>query len=178
MRFLSVFSLAKTVLSRRVRDNNIVVSLARGVSVNSGFMNEEYETIITMTDYWDGPRSGIANFKGVPHIYESVFDEEADEWSDVFLLMPIDEGTFKLALEDWEIWLRWEQAWREGKAPLDSHPALPEDRERHEQIKPILKEQMKINPERAVKAKADFKRPTPNESLMKAKLVKWLETSG
>jgi len=31
------------------------------------------------------------------------FDDEADEWSDVYWLMPIDEETFALAMEAWTI---------------------------------------------------------------------------
>ena len=29
-----------------------------------------YKEVFTVTDYYDGPRKGIANFKGLPHFYE------------------------------------------------------------------------------------------------------------
>ncbi len=81
-------------------------------------MNKDYEIVYTVTDYWDGPRRGTANYKGAPHFYESLFDEKADDWSDTFLLTPMDEETFKLVLEDWEIWKRWEQAYYKNKSHL------------------------------------------------------------
>ncbi len=29
-----------------------------------------YEQVFTVLDYYDGPRSGIANYNGAPHFYE------------------------------------------------------------------------------------------------------------
>jgi hypothetical protein len=52
---------------------------------------------------------------------------------------------------------------------------LPQDRARYEEIKPIWEERMKINPERTIKAKGEFKRPVPDVSLTEAALVKWTE---
>ena len=56
-----------------------------------------------MTDYFDGPRGGIADYQGRPHLYESIFDDDAGEYSDIFRLSPIPEDLFELALEDWQI---------------------------------------------------------------------------
>jgi hypothetical protein len=95
------------------------------VGVNA---SAEFEIIYTMTDYYDGPRAGIASFHGIPHLYQSLFDYTHDDWTDIYLLKPIDEATFRLALEDWEIYKRWETARMNGQATIDTHPALPEDR--------------------------------------------------
>src|SRR5262249_26721368 len=78
-------------------------------------MGDKYEIVHSMTDFWDGPRQGIANFNGIPHLYESEFDKFTEnDWQDTYLLMPIDEATFQLAMEDWEIWRRWETAFHSG----------------------------------------------------------------
>ncbi len=90
-----------------------------------------YDKVHTVTDYYDGARAGVADFNGQPHYYECQFDEAKDDWSDVFLLKPIDSETFRLALEDWDIWERWNAAYEDGRVSLDTHPALPEDREKH-----------------------------------------------
>jgi hypothetical protein len=37
-----------------------------------------YERVHTMTDYYDGPRKGLANFEGMPHLYEAEWDDQAD----------------------------------------------------------------------------------------------------
>ena len=97
-----------------------------------------YEEVFTVLDYYDGPRKGIASFKGQPHFYDCIFDERKGDYSDLFRLTPVPQSVFQLAMEDWAIWRKWEQAYANGKATIDTHPALPEDRERHEQLKPIL----------------------------------------
>ena len=40
----------------------------------------EYEVVYSMTDFWDRPRGGIANFRGRPHVYRSTYsDMEEDQ---------------------------------------------------------------------------------------------------
>jgi hypothetical protein len=58
-----------------------------------------YDKVYTVTEYYDGARAGVADFNGQPHYYECQFDELEGNWSDVFLLKPIDSETFRLALE-------------------------------------------------------------------------------
>ncbi len=92
-------------------------------------MSDEYDTVHTMTDYYDGPRRGIADVSGRPHVYTSTWaDIDTDEEEDVFELHAIDAETLSLALESWAIWLRWEEAFHDGQTNLHTHPALPEDR--------------------------------------------------
>ena len=80
-------------------------------------MHTTLDIVHTVTNYYDGPRLGIANYHGKPHFYSSVFDEAADGWSDIFLLEPIDDEAFHLAMEDWAIWCRWERAYQRGQTP-------------------------------------------------------------
>jgi hypothetical protein len=116
-----------------------------------------YEIVHTMTDYWDGPRGGIAQFQGRPHVYESLFDQAADDWTDVFLLQPINDETLQLALEDWAIWKRWEAAYTAGLTTIETHPALPADRQRHEELQATLSERLRVDPTTAVRARGDFR---------------------
>ena len=118
--------------------------------------NKRYERVYTVTDYGDEPRSGVADVRGAPHAYQSVFDEERDDWSDYYLLRLLDDETFRLAAEDWEIWQRWEVAFHEGRTSLDTHPALPEDQRRHAEIQASLSQWLRIDPSQAVRAKAEF----------------------
>ena len=109
-----------------------------------------------MPDWYDGPRGGIANFKGRPHAYASLFDE-AQGYSDTFLLMPIDEELFQLALEDWGIWLRWNEAFHAGKAPIETHPALPKERSRHEELNALIADRLRPLPGNSQRAHAEFR---------------------
>ena len=87
-----------------------------------------FEVVYTVTDWNDGPRRGIANYLGKPHLFESDRRGGEDLDAHTFLLMPIDQETLTLALEDWDIWRRWEAAFHQGKTTQEIHPALPEDR--------------------------------------------------
>ncbi|HET9839867.1 MAG TPA: hypothetical protein VFR84_16690 [Candidatus Angelobacter sp.] len=115
----------------------------------------ELETVFTVIDYYDGPRKGIANYQGTPSYYECIFDDVAGDYSDLYYLTPIDQHTFEVAMEDWEIWRRWEAAYHSGKVTLDSHPALPEDRNRHEELQAILDAALQSSP-KAILRKGQF----------------------
>ena len=97
-----------------------------------------FETVHTVTDFYDGPRAGIADFRGEPHYYQSAWDDLNSKWLDNFLLWPVREHVFALALEDWWIWLRWETAFHSGITTQSTHPALPAESTRHETLKAAL----------------------------------------
>lgn len=120
----------------------------------------EFERVYTMTDYYDGPRSGIANFRGMPHEYTCPFEHWKDEYEDLYELRLVDEETFQLALEEWARWIRWEDAYHAGTVSQDTHPALPIDRQRHDEIAPILAARLAALPGPVTRARGTF-RPTP-----------------
>lgn len=116
-----------------------------------------FEVVHTLTDWYDGPRRGVADFQRLPHVFESEWSDGNDMDVDTFLLMPIDSTTFSLALEDWKIWRRWETAFHQGTATRETHPALPEDRKRHEELERLLERRLQIDPAIAIRQKAEFR---------------------
>jgi hypothetical protein len=120
-----------------------------------------YETVYSITEWYDGARGGVADFGGVPHYYENRWNDEQGDWDAIYFLQPLDAETFELAMEDWGIWLRWEQAYKEGRTPHETHPALPEDRDRHNELRRILAARLTIAPATSIKAKAEFKYGEP-----------------
>jgi hypothetical protein len=142
-------------------------------------MSKNFERVYTNTDYYDGPRKGIADFEGKPHAYSCIFERDLDGWSDIFLLMSINEDVLRLALEDWQIWCRWEAAFHQGTITLDSHPALPADRIRHEELKILIGNQLEPNPELSLKCRGEFRAETPiagrglcNQRLLEVRWIK------
>lgn len=113
--------------------------------------------IVHTHDWYDGPRKGIADYQGRPHLFESEWKDGEDLDADTFLLMPVDEDAFLLALEDWQIWLRWAAAYHQGRTTRETHPALPEKRDRHEELKQRLEGRLDVDPARAVRMKAEFR---------------------
>jgi hypothetical protein len=122
-----------------------------------------FETVYTVPSYYDGPRTGIADYHGKPHLFQSEFrdfrtglDGEPPD-DDAFLLMPIDQAVFELALEDGEIWRRWEMAASLGIASIDTHPALPEEQSGHREIQRLLEGRLDVDPAKSVRKGAEFR---------------------
>jgi hypothetical protein len=109
-----------------------------------------YEQVFTVTDYYDGPREGIANYRGQPHFYECIFNEAKDDYLELFRLTPLGTEVFQLAMEDWNIWRRWEIAFHAGQTDISTHPALPHEANRHAELKRILDRSLVTDPERAI----------------------------
>jgi hypothetical protein len=118
--------------------------------------NRAFERVYTMTDYYDGPRGGIADFNGRPHVYESRFEDIRGDDADIYELRAVDARTLALALEDWNIWLRWEDAYYAGGTTTADHPALPADRVRHDEIQKELAARLAALPGPVVRATAAF----------------------
>ena len=118
-------------------------------------MSTDYETVHTMTDYYDGPRRGIADVSGLPHLYTSTWADIDSDDEDVFELRAIDAETLSLALESWAIWLRWEEAFHDGAVGLDTHPALGSaDLARRDELDAILEPRFAAVEARAPDARA------------------------
>lgn len=116
-----------------------------------------FETVHTMTDWYDGPRGGTANVSGRPHLYVSCWSDIDSDDDDIFLLCPISEETLQLAMEDWQIWRRWSRARKQGLVPLETHPCLPQERQRHLVLQQELKNRLILDECTMFAAKAVFK---------------------
>jgi hypothetical protein len=58
-------------------------------------LKNEFEAVHSVDEYYDGPRTGIADYHGRPHVYRSVYLDHV-EWNadeDRFELAPVDGGT-------------------------------------------------------------------------------------
>ncbi|HYW13483.1 MAG TPA: hypothetical protein VE871_16095 [Longimicrobium sp.] len=118
-----------------------------------------FERVYTVNDYYDGPRSGFADCGGVPHAYRSLWRHDLDDWDpdDRFLLAPVTPEVLAIALEDWAIWLRWEDAYYAGRTTDATHPALPADQPRHAEIRPVIDQALEVDAARACIAVGEFR---------------------
>lgn len=61
-----------------------------------GAAPEHYEPVLEVTDYFDGPRAGIAHFRGAPHRFQSRLLDATEyrgdfESVDIFELSPVNQ---------------------------------------------------------------------------------------
>ena len=124
---------------------------------------EDFERVYSVTDFWDGPREGVADFRGTPHVYRSVFRADLDEWDDDrYYLSPLTSAEAALALEHWAIWQRFADNYRGKVAPVPADladwGALPEDLARHRELRLLLAPMFALEPARCIVARAEFRR--------------------
>lgn len=140
-------------------------------------MERPFERVYTVHDDWDGPISGFSDFDGVPHAYRSVFRDDLDDYDPRYHLWPVGTEVLALALEDWEIWNRWQDAFYAGETTVSTHPALPADAPRHQEIRPVIEEALKIPEEGCRLATAEFRASPGQEHLPVGRLrvleVRW-----
>ena len=116
-----------------------------------------FEHVHTVWDYYDGPRTGIADYRGTPHYYECEWDEAADEYADTFALCQIEEDTFNLAMEQWSIWREWEIAYHCGERNPDTHPGSGGQNARYDELEELLKQHVAIARATGVRAQGTFR---------------------
>ena len=94
-----------------------------------------WQRVHTIHDYYDGLVFGVADYGGKPHVFDVQWNSSTEEYGPLCRLAEIEPELLTLVLEDWEIWLRWNDAYRMGLVSVETHPALPAERERHEALK-------------------------------------------
>lgn len=62
------------------------------------------DEVLTLNDWWDGPRLGLATFNNERCIFERIFSEIDDEYTDLYYLTPIEKSEADMILEDWNLW--------------------------------------------------------------------------
>jgi len=63
------------------------------------------DIVWTINDWFDGPKIGVAEFDNLKCIYERIFDENTDEYTNNYYLTPITEKQFVMVMKDWDIWI-------------------------------------------------------------------------
>jgi hypothetical protein len=100
-------------------------------------MTETWDKVHTVHDFFDRPRSGVADLDGAPHAYKCCWNDAADDWDEIFSLAPVNATDMAAVIEQWAIWRRWRTAHDAGTLTSeDRHPALAADRARYDVLAP------------------------------------------
>lgn len=136
----------------------------------SKFASMNWQKVHTVNDFFDCPRFGVADFEGRPHVFESRFDESADDYPDTFKLSPIDSDLFELVLRDWAIWERWLAEFESGNVTTDTHPCLPDDKPEHDRLSERIGSRFRIDPDNYVAKLAEFRQTSKSPRRLE---VRW-----
>ena len=115
-----------------------------------------WERVYTVNRFYDDPVLGIADFNGVPHIYEAILDSPEDADSGRYYLVPVQSDLMSLVLEDWDIWIKWKDALDKKRVKSSSPFALPEDRRRQKELKQLIGDRLTAISENSKIMKAEF----------------------
>ena len=141
-----------------------------------------YERVYTVWDYYDGPRTGIADYGGAPHHFVNEFDDDTEEYTERFTLRPINKATMQLILKQWDIWRSWELAFHKGQRDKSSHPALHGQDETYAQLGIEIKTELETNAAAPIVAGATFRLCANQPELPKGMLgeleVEWTGNLG
>jgi len=81
-----------------------------------------FEPVLMIWDIYDGPRTGLAQYKGQPHYFNCLWDEPNDNHSEIFSLSPVDDSFIHSATVQWKIYREWEFKFHTGLVELATHP--------------------------------------------------------
>jgi hypothetical protein len=96
------------------------------------------ERVYTYVDFFDRPLSGAADFEGRPHWHKCEFNEAADEYEEAYQLAPLPNDILAAAVERQTIFLAWHAAYKAGQTDRSTHPALPDQRARCDELSSIV----------------------------------------
>lgn len=134
-----------------------------------------FEPVYSVIDYYDGPRTGFADYGGRPHYYKCNWDDVAHNYADRFTLYPVDDETLQLDLERNEIFRKWQVAYHSGAASIDSHPDGNDAR--FDELSRMLEERQTQAPPRPNSVSAKFRAIAEDQSLpkgmMRRLVVEW-----
>lgn len=96
------------------------------------------ERVYATWDYWDGIRSGFADFRGTPHYFAATWAESDEDYTHVFELTPVSQETIALVAEHSAIFDAWAKAFRRGEATETSHPAVAGQNDRFVELEQTI----------------------------------------
>ena len=111
------------------------------------------DLLYLILEFYDRPQRGVADFRGVPHAFTSLFDDDEGEFSDIYMLSPLSNDTFDLCLQTWAIERRWFCYHRSrGDVQLSGFPALQVEIQRYQDLVAEIEKGIQIDPSTSIYA--------------------------
>ena len=136
-----------------------------------------YEPVFTVLEYYDGPRKGIASYKKTPHFFDCIINDK-NEYSEKYLLTPVDDETYQLAMEASEIFRKWEIRFHDSKRASTTTRAYLLDTKKYRAINRVLDKRLVTIPRQAIIRTGHFEvlgRPKLPKGVIRPLQVKWTQ---
>ncbi|MFJ5234647.1 hypothetical protein ACIQBJ_32710 [Kitasatospora sp. NPDC088391] len=96
-----------------------------------------FERVYVELEWYDGPRSGLADIDGKPHYFQGFDYDHADE-ADEYRVWLVSEAALEWEREQWAIFARWNELSRAGTVGQDSHPGHGGISARYDELDQLL----------------------------------------
>jgi len=116
------------------------------------------EPVHAVWDYYDGIRSGVADYHALPHYFEQECGQEEGDYLPTFILKPLDPDALEEVIEQWKIFRSWERSFHQGEVTVDTHPGLPGQDARYAELEERLRSRIAIAIPLREKPTAQFRR--------------------
>jgi len=99
----------------------------------------EIEPVFVELDWYDGPRAGVAAVAGKPNYFRAVHDyNHGDDDDDTYLVWPAGPEALAWELEQWAIFVAWNELAETGRAGTDTHAGLGGVNARYDELDGLL----------------------------------------
>ena len=137
---------------------------------------KSFDTVHAVWEYYDGPRTGIADFQGKPHYFSCDWEESENDHDHVFAISPISEQFLRLALEQQVIWRKWELAFHSGHCSADTHPGLGGRDPRYDELQQLINDHIHALPITKTHLRGNFQ-PTSIDTQLPPGVIQPLKVS-
>ena len=96
-----------------------------------------FERVYAESEWYDGPRVGLADVKGKPHYFQNDAYDHADE-ADEYQVWPAGKATVELEREQWAIFARWNERREASEVGSESHPGRGGIDPRYDELELLL----------------------------------------
>lgn len=135
-----------------------------------------FEPVLMIWDFYDSPRSGLAHYRGQPHYFKCLWDKGTDDYSDRFVLSPVDASFVKTTKKQWAIYRDWEIKFHTGLVLRETHPGYRGVNVEYDQLDDEIKSEIKNFNKLPDNFIPNF-RPLPNQDDLPNGVLRELEAS-
>ncbi|GAA4568853.1 hypothetical protein GCM10023193_51340 [Planotetraspora kaengkrachanensis] len=135
-----------------------------------------FERVHIELDWYDGPRSGLADVWGAVHYFQALHDyNHGDAGDDEYFVWPAGPDAFAMESESWQIYVNFAQRHDAGEVGIESHPGGGGVNDRYDELERLLAPH-RVTPANGLRLIAEwrpFDRPNRSADSGPGYMVKW-----